>query len=48
MQIWLVELRNISPHLRMLLKHLDLGNNPVAELLSPLRTVSRNIFYKAL
>ena len=47
MQILLVELRNDSPHARMLIKHLDSGNDPVSEMFSPLRAVFSDIFYKA-
>ena len=47
MQILLVKFGNDSPHVRMLIKHLDSGNDPVSEMLSPLRAVFCNIFYKA-
>jgi len=46
-QILLIEFRNDSSHARMLLKHLNPGHNSVAKMFSPLRTVFRNIFYKA-
>ena len=47
MQILPVKFRNDSPHERMIIKHLDSGNDPVSEMFSPLRAVFCNIFYKA-
>jgi len=46
MEVLLVELRNNSPQAGMRLEHFNPRNNSVSEMLSPLRAVFRNVFYK--